>query len=98
MSAPPAERAAARVIAAAYAWRYAVVIPGADVAAAERDLQEAVDEWDVENTAEADAMTDAIRQAIAPSPPPGVCNHPRLVPRYPCAACAPKPTDGKWRW
>jgi len=71
VSASPAERAAARVIAAAYAWRYAVVIPGADVAAAERDLQEAVDEWDVENTAEADAMTDAIRRSLMPLPTDG---------------------------
>lgn len=36
-----------RVVDAAYAWRYALVTPGADLGAIEAELVEAVDEYDV---------------------------------------------------
>lgn len=34
----------------------------------------------------------------SPPPPaaPPVCDHPRLVPRYPCRACSPPPDDARF--
>lgn len=64
---------------AAYLWRYAIVTPGADVAAAEQALVEAVDELEESRVAAADAEVAFV-----------LCDHPRLVPRYPCPACAPR--------
>jgi hypothetical protein len=74
------ESARERVQRAAYAWRYALVTPGADLGAAESELVEAVDELDVEQAYERDAAPAVFE----------LCDHPRLVPRLPCAACAPR--------
>lgn len=106
--------AAQRVLAAAYAWRYAHVTPTIDLGQAEDELEAAVDELDIAKAYEVDELA-AARERIAqleaafeqvarsrnewrarakrePVNRDGfeLCNHPRLVPRLPCARCAPR--------